>query len=79
MICRQVGLRVQRQDFVKRPRRRTLFDKPVTAIDGNGPSGTCWNDAARARPIAEEHADPEHALDAHGRDFHELSRLASHW
>jgi len=69
----EIGLRVQRQDVVKRSRCGALFDK---ARDGHRRERTVrylLERAARARPIAEEHADPEHAFDADRRDFNECA------
>jgi len=62
---------VQRQDVAKRSRGRALLDKPTYRHRRERTIRHLLEHAARTRAIAEEHADPEHALDAHGCDFDE--------
>jgi hypothetical protein len=67
----EVGLRVQRQDVVKRSGRCALFDKATYGHRREGTVRHLLEHTAGARAIAEEHADAEHALDPDGRDFDE--------
>ena len=66
----QVGLRVERDHLTKRARRRFL-DKAAHAHRGERTIRHLQERSTGTRSIAEEHANPEHALTANGSYFHE--------
>ena len=67
----QVRLRVRADDVAKRPRHRNLLHEPARPPSREQTIRNLLEGAAGARAIAKEHADPEHALEAHGGDFDE--------